>query len=220
VPDEVLWRHPFPGPGLGVRLLCSTGREGLGGLEAAVPPIEATGARYGLCAMPLPVRSVGVKADLRAYERPVLVGGEAPWERLVEVAGVLFKEIPGVNRCLWNLGPSMPSAVRPLAATVTRPRLDLLREADHLVTAGLRRHGVYHEIWQCPTVLVPLEIDGRGRELVIVRPIRSERGMTATPAPLPAALLAELRASVLALDGVSGLALDVTSKPPGTIEWE
>ena len=44
--------------------------------------------------------------------------------------------------------------------------------------------------------------------------------MTATPAPLPPALLAELRASILALDGVSGLALDVTSKPPGTIEWE
>ena len=46
-------------------------------------------------------------------------------------------------------------------------------------------------------MLVPLEIDGRGRELVIVRPIRSERGMTATPAPLPAAMLEELRAEIL-----------------------
>ncbi len=220
VPDEMLWRHPFPGPGLGVRLLCSRGDDRLGRLEEAAPRIEAISARYGLRAMALPVRSVGVKADLRAYEHPVIVGGEAPWERLVEAAGVLFKEIAGINRCLWNLGPSMPSAVRPLAATVTRSRLDLLREADHLVTAGMRRHGVYHEIWQCPTVLVPLEIDGLGRELVIVRPIRSERGMTATPAPLPAALLDELRAAVLALDDVSGLALDVTSKPPGTIEWE
>ena len=69
-------------------------------------------------------------------------------------------------------------------------------------------------------MLVPLEIDGRGRELVIVRPIRSERGMTATPAPLPAAMLEELRAEILPMPGVSGLALDVTSKPPGTIEWE
>jgi len=220
VPDEMLWRHPFPGPGLGVRLLCSTGEDRLGGLEEAAPRIEAIGARYGLRAMALPIRSVGVKADLRAYEHPVLVGGDLTWDRLVEAAGVLFKEVPGINRCIWNLGPSMPSAVRPLAATVTRSRLDLLREADHLVTVGMRRHGVYHEIWQCPTVLVPLEIDGRGRELVIVRPIRSERGMTATPAPLPAALLEELRTTVLALDGVSGLALDVTSKPPGTIEWE
>ena len=76
---------------------------------------------------------------------------------------------------------------------MTRERLDLLREADAIVMDGLRRHGLYDQIWQCPTVLVPLELDGAGRELVIVRPIHSERGMTATPAPLPAALVAELR---------------------------
>ncbi len=58
------------------------------------------------------------------------------------------------------------------------------------------------------------------REFVIVRPIHSERAMTATPAQLPDALTAELRRQILALPGVSGLALDVTTKPPGTIEWE
>ena len=89
-----------------------------------------------------------------------------------------------------------------------------------MVMDGLRRHGLYDEIWQCPTVLVPLELDGAGRELVIVRPIHSERAMTATPASLPPPLVAELRQGILALPGVSGLALDVTSKPPGTIEWE
>jgi GMP synthase (glutamine-hydrolysing) len=85
---------------------------------------------------------------------------------------------------------------------------------------GLRRHGLYDTIWQCPTVLMPLEVDAQGREFVIVRPIHSERAMTAAPARLPEALLAELRTGILALDGVSGLALDITSKPPGTIEWE
>jgi GMP synthase (glutamine-hydrolysing) len=85
---------------------------------------------------------------------------------------------------------------------------------------GLRRHGVHDSIWQCPTALVPLEVDGRGREFVIVRPIHSERAMTATPAQLPDALVAELREQILPLPGVSGLALDVTTKPPGTIEWE
>jgi GMP synthase (glutamine-hydrolysing) len=99
-------------------------------------------------------------------------------------------------------------------------RLDLLREADAIVMDGLRRHGLYETIWQCPTVLVPLEIDGAGREFVIVRPIHSERAMTATPACLPDALIAELRRDILALPGVSGLALDITTKPPGTIEWE
>ena len=221
IPHEMIWRHPFPGPGLGVRLLCSTGAVA----DAdSLPEIEARAcelaARYDLAARVLPVKSVGVKADLRSYEHPVLLHGTASWERLLEASGAILKEVPGLNRCLWNLGETLPEQFQPLAAATTRARLDLLREADHLVMQGLRRHGVYEEIWQCPTVLVPLEVDGRGREYCIVRPIHSERAMTAKPAPLPDALLAELRVSITALPGISGLALDVTSKPPGTIEWE
>lgn len=220
VSHEMVWRHPFPGPGLGVRLLCSTGREDREGFGDIQPRLADVCARYGLAAMPLPIRSVGVKADLRAYEHPVLFSGEVAWDRMLQAAATVYKDVAGINRCIWNLGPGAPRSARPLAATVTRDRLDLLREADATVMDGLRRHGLYDRIWQCPTVLVPLEIDGAGREMVIVRPIHSERAMTATPARLPPALLDELRGTLLRLPGVSGLALDVTTKPPGTIEWE
>ena len=220
IPREAIWRHPFPGPGLGVRLLCSKGDFPGPELEAVIADVDVVGKRLGLAARPLPIKSVGVKADLRSYEHPVLLSGEAPWEKLVEAAGTLFKEVHGINRAIWNLAPGAPTEFRPLAATMTRQRLDLLREADHMVMDGLKRQGVYDDIWQCPTAMVPLEVDGKGCEFVIVRPIHSERAMTATPAPLPAALLDELRQSILALPGVSGLALDVTTKPPGTIEWE
>jgi GMP synthase (glutamine-hydrolysing) len=206
-----------------VRLLCSTGEEDRAHFDALEPALAALAAREGVRALALPIRSVGVKADLRAYEHPVLLDlGDAPWpwERLLALAGAIYQEVPHVNRCLRWLGPGRPTAFRPLAATVTRERLDLLRAADALVMDGLRRHGLYDAIWQCPTVAVPLAVDGRGAELVIVRPIRSERGMTATPAELPAALLAELGERLLALPGVSGLAFDLTTKPPGTIEWE
>lgn len=220
IPHDLVWRHPFPGPGLGVRLLCSTGAESRDGFDQTEPAVASVSARYGLAAMALPIKSVGVKADLRSYEHPVLVTGQAPWETLLELAAAVFREAPGINRCIWNLGTAQPARVRPLAATVTRARLDLLRDADHIVMEGLRRHGIDEAIWQCPTVLVPMEVDGRGREFVIVRPIHSERAMTATPAELPAALLSELRDEILRLPGVSGLALDITTKPPGTIEWE
>jgi len=217
VPEDLVWRHPFPGPGLGVRLLCSRGEPHpeLQILREAAGPLAA---RYGFEALPLPVRSVGVKADLRCYEHPVLLAGEATWERLQEASGTLLREVEGINRCLHCLGPT-PKRIDPVAGTVTRARLDLLREADQIVMDGLRRHGLYREIWQCPTVLVPLATE-RGAELCIVRPIHSERAMTASAAELPAALLDELREQILALPGIGGLALDLTSKPPGTIEWE
>jgi GMP synthase (glutamine-hydrolysing) len=75
-------------------------------------------------------------------------------------------------------------------------------------------------IWQFPTAMLPLSFDGRGDELIILRPVLSERGMTARPAALPPAFLADVRGPILGLPGVSGLVLDLTTKPPGTIEWE
>ncbi|MFN7942214.1 MAG: glutamine-hydrolyzing GMP synthase [Thermoanaerobaculia bacterium] len=220
VPPEMVRRHPFPGPGLGVRLLCSTGEPDRARFDELEPALAAFALPFGLRARALPIRSVGVKADLRAYEHPVLLEGEADWETLLRVAAALYKDVPHVNRCLWWLGSAGACEFRPLAATVSRQRLDLLREADAIVMQALERHGLYDAIWQCPTVAVPMVIDGQGEELVILRPVHSERAMTATPARLPAGLLHELRRDLLALPGVSGLAYDLTTKPPGTIEWE
>jgi GMP synthase (glutamine-hydrolysing) len=221
IAHDMIWRHPFPGPGLGVRLLCSDGQDAdEAALAAIAPAVDAALDAYGLAGAPLPFKSVGVKADLRSYEHPVLIHGQAGWDDLAEASGRIFKTVGGINRTLWNLGGALPTRFVPLAATMTRDRLDLLRECDHLMMEGLRRHGIYGEIWQCPTVLVPLAVDGCGREFCILRPIHSERAMTATAARLPLELLDELRQSILALPGISGLAYDLTSKPPGTIEWE
>ena len=216
VPSELIWRHPFPGPGLGVRLLCSDGSVNAPEVAEALTAIAAP---FGLDAHALPIRSVGVKADLRCYEHPVLLSGEASWEDLLEATRLILRDVPDVNRCIWNLG-GRPTRFTPRKAGMERARLDLLREADHFAMSGLRRHGLYDEIWQCPTAMIPLTIDGQGEELVVVRPIHSKRAMTAKPAQLPDALLDELRRDILGLEGVSGLALDLTSKPPGTIEWE
>ncbi len=220
IPHHVLWRHPFPGPGLGVRLLCNKGEPDRTGFDEIEPQLAVFARRFGLEALLLPIRSVGVKADLRAYEHPVLLCGDVSSDILLEAASAITARVPGINRCIWNLGEGVPARARPLTATVTGERLEILREADHLVMRALRTHRVYDDIWQCPTVLVPLALGEDEGELVVVRPVQSQRAMTASPVWLPDALLDDLREYVLALRGVSGLALDITSKPPGTIEWE
>jgi len=221
IDHSLIWRHPFPGPGLGVRLLCSDGKEPAGhDPEKAQPIIDAQTKPVGLQGLLLPAKSVGVKADLRAYEQPVMLWGQADHDMLTRVAAQLYQRVPHVNRCVFDLTGRGAKDVRPVAATMTRERLDLLREADDIVMQALERHDLMRTVWQCPTALLPLSIDGKGTELVIVRPVLSERAMTARPAPLPAALIEEIRGPILALQNVSGLVLDVTTKPPGTIEWE
>jgi GMP synthase (glutamine-hydrolysing) len=218
----LVWRHPFPGPGLGVRLLCSDGNAPEGHDPSRLQPMIETELRgTGLDGCVLPVRSVGVKADLRTYEQPVLLTGAAPHETLLAIAAQIYGRVPGINRCVLDLSNRpLPRQLEPRRAFMTCARLDLLRQADAIVMQAVQRHGLMRAIWQFPTVMLPLAIDGRGEELVILRPVLSERGMTARPAPLPASLIDEIRDPILSLPRVSGLVLDLTTKPPGTIEWE
>jgi GMP synthase PP-ATPase subunit len=146
--------------------------------------------------------------------------GNVSADRAESIAAQIFQKVPGTNRCVVDLSEQGITQARPLAATVTRERLDLLRDVDAIVMNALQHHRLYRDIWQCPTVFVPLEINGRGREFVVIRPVLSERAMTARPALLPREVLTEIRDQILQLPNISGVAVDVTTKPPGTIEWE
>jgi GMP synthase (glutamine-hydrolysing) len=149
-----------------------------------------------------------------------LSGPDPGWEALTEVATSLTKKVPGVNRCLFDLSGREPAHAELVPATVSRDRLDLLRELDAIVMGALERHDLMTVVWQCPTVLLPLRMDGRGTELVVVRPVHSERAMTARPAWIGEACAVEITDALLGFEAVSGVAIDVTTKPPATIEWE
>ena len=221
IPHHALWRHPFPGPGLGVRVLCNKQLQDTAPAQLQ-PKCDAIVQTFGLSARVLPIRSVGVKADLRSYEHPLLVRGEAEYARLFELASAVLKEVEGINRVIWQISPAAGAQGSPLAATMTQQRILTAQQADDEVMQALRQHELYDSIWQCPTVLVPVALDPErpSAELCVLRPVYSARAMTARPAELPLTLLQKLDAKLRALDGVSCVALDITSKPPGTIEWE
>ena len=111
---------------------------------------------------------------------------------------------------------------------VTQERLDLLRHADAIVRAELTAAGLDREIWQCPVVLLAdvrsVGVQGDGRTYghpIVLRPVSSEDAMTADWTRLPYDLLAKISNRITnEVDGVNRVVLDVTSKPPGTIEWE
>lgn len=115
-----------------------------------------------------------------------------------------------------------------IVGEVTRERLDLLREADAIVRAELSAAGLDGEIWQCPVVLLAdvrsVGVMGDGRTYghpIVLRPVSSEDAMTADWTRLPYELLAKISNRITnEVAGVNRVVLDVTSKPPGTIEWE
>jgi GMP synthase (glutamine-hydrolysing) len=115
-----------------------------------------------------------------------------------------------------------------IVGEVTRERLDLLREADAIVRAELTSAGLDAEIWQCPVVLLAdvrsVGVQGDGRTYghpIVLRPVSSEDAMTADWTRVPYDVLARISNRITnEVSGVNRVVLDVTSKPPGTIEWE
>ena len=121
-------------------------------------------------------------------------------------------------------GPGL--AVRVLGA-ITKPRLDILREADAIVVEEMKNSGWYYKTWQSFAVLLPIRTVGvMGDErtydhVIALRVVDSQDGMTADWVRLPPDLLARLSNRIInEVKGVNRVCLDISSKPPATIEWE
>ena len=220
LPHHLVWRHPFPGPGLGVRALCSEGSPGSNGIADAAPALQTIGARFGHLEIGiLPVQSVGVQGDSRTYAHPAVISGRADWDQLEELSTELTNEIPQINRVVYLLGPEVRPKQRIKPAFLSRDRLDLLREADAIAMDALERHGLMTEVTQMPTVLLPLSSNGVN-ESVVLRPISTDDFMTARFSHLPHDFIDDVTARLLELEGIEAVFYDVTHKPPGTVEWE
>lgn len=205
LPEELLARHPFPGPGLAIRCLCTSA-------EAALERSEAGWL--------VPVRSVGVQGDARTY-RPVLLVEDPPTTPgIQDRATRLINAMHTINRVVALAGAHEPAAsLRVLPATITAERLERLRRTDAIVRDLCHRSGFEQKVWQFPVILIPLGTPARP-DTVVLRPIDSVDGMTAQSVIMPPALLEEMTQALLAVPGVSAVVYDLTHKPPGTIEWE
>src|SRR5258708_2413241 len=171
---ELLDRHPFPGPGLGIRCLCT---------ETGGAPRRAEEGWI------LPVRSVGVQGDSRTY-RPVLALEDFPASEAA--AAALINRRTDVNRVLATVHSTVPiGELRGYPAYLTEQRVDRLRRADGIVRKLSHESGFEKEIWQFPAVLVPLGTADRP-DSGVLRPVDWVDGMTARAVRMPAELLQRL----------------------------
>jgi GMP synthase (glutamine-hydrolysing) len=155
---------------------------------------------------------------------------------LVEPLRALFKdEVRAVGaelglpeRLIWRQpfpGPGL--AIRIVGGEATKERLDLLRECDYILQDEIRGAGLYRDLWQSFCVLPDIRTVGvQGDErtygsVVVIRAVTSDDAMTADWARLPYDLLERIASRMInELRDVNRVVLDITSKPPGTIEWE
>jgi GMP synthase (glutamine-hydrolysing) len=104
-------------------------------------------------------------------------------------------------------------------AGISKPRLDLLRDADAIVRDFCSEHGFEDQVWQFPVILIPLG-SAMGKESIVLRPVNSVDGMTADVVLMGLEMLEHLTQQLLGVANIDAVFYDLTHKPPGTIEWE
>jgi GMP synthase (glutamine-hydrolysing) len=176
----------------------------------------------------------GVAATIKSHHN---VGG-LPADmklKLVEPLRLLFKdevrrvgeELGMPERMVWRQPFPGPGLAIRIIGDVTAERLEVLREADAILQEEVRRAGLYRDLWQSFAVLPAIKSVGvQGDERtyaypIVIRAVTSDDAMTADWARLPYDLLETISSRIInEIPGVNRVALDISSKPPATIEWE
>jgi GMP synthase (glutamine-hydrolysing) len=202
----------------------------LGSDDADGPSVLVQGTLY-----PDVIESgAGESASIKSHHN---VGGlpEDLAFELVEPLRLLFKdEVRGVGEELglpaeivWRQPFPGPGLAVRITGEVTRERVAIVRAADTVVVEEIRRAGLYSSLWQSFAVLPATKtvgVMGDGRTYaypIVIRAVTSDDAMTADWARLPYDVVERIAGRIInEVDGVNRVALDVTSKPPGTIEWE
>jgi len=239
--DELVYRHPFPGPGLSINVLCQDGtpadeaalsraREELSriNLAAAFPACDTAcpGRTPALTATDvLPVKSVGVQGDYRTYRFPAVLRfadiftAFPAWSDLEAASSKITNASKEINRTIVNLWERHGKPFSLREGYCTRDRLDQTREADAIVLEELKNAGWYTRIFQHLTIHLPWAAEG-GHASIVLRPVVSEDVMTARFAHLDIAVLERIVERIKATGFVDAIYYDITNKPPATFGWE
>ena len=240
--DKLVMRHPFPGPGLSINVLCSKGtmseddKKEFEEAKKEFGRIEITEfcehCSAGMEKLVLPVKSVGVQGDFRTYRFPAVLSFERldggffhilkKWEKIERASSAITNSAQHLNRTLIRLwqNPSLNDSDLTLQeGYCDRRRLDQLREVDDIVLSALHKSGWYEKIFQHLTIDLPYA-SRADRASFVLRPVCSEDVMTARFAHLPLDLLKEIIEKISQLEFVDALYYDCTNKPPATFGWE
>lgn len=225
LPPEIVWRQPFPGPGLAIRIICAEEPYITQDFEKVYQALQKFTTPEVIATL-LPVQTVGVQGDGRTYSFLAALSGKRDWDQLVRIAREIPKEIYQINRVVYLFGEPVKDLPREITTTrLTTDTVKQLQEADDIVNQVLLKYGLIRTISQVPVVLFPVHFGKRGKRSIGIRTFITNDFMTGVPAipgkDIPEAVIDEVVLRILSeVHGISRIAYDLTSKPPGTTEWE
>jgi GMP synthase (glutamine-hydrolysing) len=197
--------------------------------------LEKFSDNYKFTTTLLPIKSVGVQGDCRTYSHVVCLSSEVEptdWQDLAHLAKLIPRICHNVNRVCYTFGGPIEFPVTDITPTYLKPQaLSTLREADDTAHAVLHAHKYDKMVAQMPVILIPVHFDRdvvsrqpSCQRSIVIRTFITEDFMTGIPAipnkHIPLKVFKEMVEKILTVPGISRVLYDLTSKPPGTTEWE
>ncbi|XP_067898320.1 GMP synthase [glutamine-hydrolyzing] isoform X2 [Heterodontus francisci] len=266
LPEDLVSRHPFPGPGLAIRIICADEPyickdfaetnnilKIVADFSASVKKPHTLLQRVKSCtsdeeqeklmqitslhslnAFLMPVKTVGVQGDCRSYSYVCgLSSKDTPhWDSLMFLARLIPRMCHNINRVVYIFGPQIREPITDVTPTfLTTGVLSTLRQADFEAHNILRESDLSGKISQMPVILTPLHFDRDPlqkqpscQRSVVIRTFITSDFMTGIPATpgnhIPEEVILKMVREIKKIPGISRVMYDLTSKPPGTTEWE
>jgi len=218
LPKKLVYRHPFPGPGLAIRVICSDKTESQIDYTKEEKFMNEILSEFKMEGKILPIKSVGVQGDFRTYHHPAVIWFqkdiEADWKVINECCSKVINKLKTVNRLIFSLEPVDDLHLEKLF--LEKHNLDELRNADVILR---KRTDDIKEIWQMPVVQLPLR-NTDNKLCYVMRPVCSTDAMTASVYEMDFNYLKNIISEIQKITNIGYVFYDITTKPPGTIEWE
>ena len=218
LPHKLVHRHPFPGPGLAIRVICSDKTEPQIDYKKEEIYMNEILSEFDMQGKILPIKSVGVQGDFRTYHHPAVVwfkeDASKSWKIINECSSKVINKLKTVNRLILSLNPIGNLQLGKLF--LEKQNLDELRKVDAILR---KKTDSTKDIWQMPVVQLPLwNLDNK--QCYVIRPVCSQDAMSASVYEMDFEYLKDIISEVKEIVNVGDIFYDITTKPPGTIEWD
>jgi len=223
LPKDMINRHPFPGPGLAIRILTATEPYKIKNYETVRILLKNICDKYKVNSMVLPVKTVGVQGDSRTYSYAVTLysSKKIDWKILFELAKEIPKKIKSVNRVTYALNGIEKYTFMP--TLLEKNIVNKLQNIDYDINEILKKDNMLTKISQIPIVMLPISFNNSTRTIVL-RPFITNDFMTGIAAcpgkHIDEKIIDETVKLLIKKYDISSVMYDLTSKPPGTTEWE
>lgn len=230
LPPEIYGRQPYPGPGLGIRIVdgdCAWLQGDYKGISQRVSDIAK---REGLDGYSIPIKTVGVQGDGRTYSFLSVLRGVRDWQKIRSAAKKIPTEVRETNRIIYNIGQEKTNDLTNhllIPCKVNRETVDQIKNIDYEGRQIIAKHGFddLSNISQTIFVLFGADMYNRGKRSVALRAVKTDDFMTVKPVEIGNKTLSwdcldEINKTLLKKYDVGSFFYDVTDKPPSTVCWE